>query len=399
MAWTDTLIQASFRGIPLRIRGIEKKYTLVVAKHQLVGHSGAFIEPIIEDSDVFTIDAFCVSTPSEPDYRIERDRLVDTLKKSPVGIYQDPLTGKAHYVVATSFTVSEGVEEGLGFAKVAITFEESLLDWNNPLTSDAARRGAVKEPSTYLGLANNAALTRYSTAIGAIQENIEGVTGTVQAINDEIDAYRAAIIGPLAGLILSAQELAASLDSISASATSLATAPQQLYEQLEDVVSTITSIEMLQSLAGQHAPTDEPAFTDPGQQAYALAQREVADMMHRLAVVYYGYAILSYPWESYNEAIAARDYWADLMLAEEQYLTDENFLDWQQARIGISVSLESIAIQLPKLITIEYQTPIATLEIAHRYYQDAFRADEISARNTSIIHPGFVQGTISILGE
>jgi len=134
-----------------------------------------------------------------------------------------------------------------------------------------------------------------------------------------------------------------------------------------------------------------------GAQAASDARLAVSSAFQRAALTAEGSALVAYDWYSADEAEAARNRWAALCIAEEAGLTGELYAAWVAARARVGQAVDALSLDLPRLLTVDVPTPTSTLELAQRYYRDAARADEIMARNPSIVHPGFVVGAITIL--
>lgn len=391
MSWREKLLQASYMGIPFQVRGVEKSYPNLHAKHQYAGVDGAYFEPIQQDAAKFTVDAFVLGAQ----YMEDRDLLLEALRGNPSGVYEDPLSGGARFVAVRDVTVSEGVDEGMGFARISITFEESLLDpfaYSTPAVAPTPVTATRAQQ-----LANAISRSAFGTALGAATEFTEGVADTILQVSDEIDTIRSAIYGPLSGFVLSLQVTAATLNTLEQSLTNLALAPEALWDQLTLVFETLTDLDFLDAFTRMHPEVLPETLADPGAQAANDAQVAVAKAVQQVALLQQGYSALSAPWTSADEALAARDRWVDQMLVVEATLEGDAYASWVDARVQVSASIEALSLTLPSLMTVTYDQPTSVLEIAQRWYQDVGRCQEIIDRNTSIVHPGFVVGSITLL--
>ena len=105
--WRGRLIDASFRGVPFKVRSHEAPLGRRNEVHQYPGRDDPFVEDLGQEAGVWSFEAFVIG----PDYFADRDRLVVALNKKGPGELVHPYLGRKTAAV-TDAAVSESFDEG-----------------------------------------------------------------------------------------------------------------------------------------------------------------------------------------------------------------------------------------------------------------------------------------------
>jgi prophage DNA circulation protein len=77
---------------------------------------------------------------------------------------------------------------------------------------------------------------------------------------------------------------------------------------------------------------------------------------------------------------------------------DLSYSGLKTLRSAVIQDLTARAASLPLVITLTLPTNLPSLVVAYRIYQDATRADEVTAE-TGVIHPAFLPPTMQVLAS
>jgi prophage DNA circulation protein len=122
MSWRDNLRDASFRGVPFKIRS----HTYGVGRRNIVHEYPYSDDPYAEDlggfADDFSIEAYIIQTSDNNyDYFAERDALINALKQKGPGKLVHPFLGDQMVVPVGRQSVTENFDSG-GWARFTLSF-------------------------------------------------------------------------------------------------------------------------------------------------------------------------------------------------------------------------------------------------------------------------------------
>lgn len=366
--WRDLLQPASFRGVPFEVFDSTLSGGHRNAKHEYPNRPIGWTEPLGPTIEEFSLSGFVAGD----DYFAKRDALIAALRESGPGTLVDPYMGDVE-VVCDSWDKAEVMADGR-MAVFTMTFSlsgdpakliesdsdtgESLLSEALGVLSDASKDLAdtialVGEPARIV----NAAINKVKAEVGLAMKRIESaVEGVIQAYTDLVNQF----IPDNGSASFSADGMAGvqALVGLIASVDSLLALSDAYDGEPYDPVITAT------------APTEQ------------TKQKNAAALNRFFQKTYLGTAaaaVVTTKFKSYDEAVAVRDKLVGkLIRAGEQQLAGKAF-HFLTNRAG----------SLDRLTDIETPRFTSTLELAHRFYGDAGRADEIMSRNR-IEHPGFI---------
>jgi prophage DNA circulation protein len=111
-------------------------------------------------------------------------------------------------------------------------------------------------------------------------------------------------------------------------------------------------------------------------------------------------AALASQFSSSDQAIATRDQVATLLAAQSLYEADlfhdrvASALD--AARVALIQQIDTVAAQLPQMVTVTPPQTVPSFVLAHRLYDNPAGDADILARNPDIVHPLFIPGGVAL---
>lgn len=431
MSWRDNLQDASFRGIPFKVKnhtlsgGRRIKETERWQARTITTDMG----PILPK---FHVTAYVIqSAENGMDYFHNRDTLINVLQnntdkdKYNVGTLVHPFYGKRRVHPAT-YTVNESFDEG-GIAKFEIEFllEETEL-FPGKITDPAAKMDAVVASANNLSI--DAFLNLMSTTRGFIEDvgiDIVQALGKIQQAVNSVNGVIKSAIATATGIITQAINLI----------NTLLDAPCDLYETMQ---SAAESFQYLCGMAGEivqggvlggcsGTTRGEQVTLDGTEIPEALGQSIIIQMIEAQEIEEDDFPIASaeqadnrtiiinairYMLLSFACRVFVRiqftskqqliDYLNRLLDALDDLLlrlgeqTDLDVTDVyiaiEQLRAAVAALMLEKANTLQSEITIQVgNTTKSTLELAYDLYEDVDRCAEIFNRNIlTVRHPGFV---------
>ena len=398
--WRKSLYPASFRGIPFECQSVRKRGSQRYAAHPLISLDGQYSEPLGRGATLLEVEAFVIGS----DYVSDRNKLEKALDESSAGYFVDPFRGTPVLCMVSSYEVSEGITEGMGWARFRVTYEETLPDpWGEDLggLSDAVTslQNAQSRAPYSIGLADAALSEWAETGLADVSEWAWVVDQTVTGLTDELDQIEALIInGPAAALISTLADLVDSLQDLRDAAADVIAAPSTLQARLQVVFDQIDSLVALEGFTDRAFPGASSTYDTEDTQAYWDALSTLQRTSALCGLSRQGTLLLDEEFSSYDEAISARDRYASKLSEALDGLSEDSDLyqKLQDVRAYVTSALDELATKLPELRTLTVTSPTSSLELAHRLYGDTSRASEIEARN-NVVHPGFLQGTLRVL--
>lgn len=385
MTWRDKLLQPSFRGVPF--------WTDSTARHggrrlhviEFPRRSKPAVHDLGRRPSVHTIDAYV----NGDDYMLARDRLITALEQEGPGELVHPYHGQVR-VSVERWRELETSRDG-GMARFSITFVEapeksglqteddpaSVLDQAAQSVKDQAGAqlledlavDGVPEFVREAGVDQMFDLGGIVDKMGVFSDVAEDIAAQAQRVEDLIERGSELITSPV-----SVRD--AIVDAISG-----------VRGKLTNAVGALSSFERLFDL-GIHSRRSVSGSARLAQSAQGNAQAIVTLARH-VAVAEATRAAAAAPWETYEDALAARE----SILAEIDGLADlandEAFLALLDLRAGLVGSVPREAESLPRLGSTSVSAPVPALVLAYELYGATDREADIVARNR-VRHPGFL---------
>lgn len=388
MAWRDRLLPASFRGVPFRVEANEGTTGRRSVLHEYPGRDLPFTEDLGRKARGFTLSAYVVG----PDYMAARDALLDALEQPGPGELVHPSRGTLS-VVCTDVRWRESADEG-GMARFQLSFAESGRPAYPAVTLDRTF-GVGRAADSLAALAKS--LFSLAVTVEGVPEFVrEALSGEVGGVMEVLGAlgFPGADAAALAEFRQLAHDLAADLGL-------LVTAPNELAGRLADAVAGVRSlfedgtdaaavraVTNLAPLAAYTPRVAEPATT-PNRIAAGENRQAVADLVSRVALAETARATVARSFESYEQAVAARESLTGAIDAAAATAPDELYDALQALRAEVTEAVPPAEENLPRLASLTLAVTAPGLVVAYGLYDDAGRGEEIARRNR-VAHPGFL---------
>lgn len=400
MSWRDRLVPADFDGAPFKVLDATQKAGRRTAVQAFPGRRRVEVQDLSGDEPggnalEFAVQAYLIGD----DYDFDRDVLEAALREGGVKPLTIPWRGTKRVTVVGDITTRETKGEG-GYCTITFSCIEDVPE--QPF-SRTDRRAALTSQSDAAVVAAKADLgdrfdvsglpsTRRTTALAAL-------TSAAAAMDTA-----SARISSVAGQVNAA---ASAIDEFTAAAEALMSAPEDLADDLAGVISAsigVASSGLTALRVAGSAPLRLARFTDlcvraaldvfafadefaaigegtPSGAREAENRRAIVDATRIITMAEACRMITALPFESYTQATAARAQIVDAFDTALDSIGDGLFgpaLDLQSAVVA---HLDQVASALPDLRT--YVTPrvISAYEVAHDFYGDGTRGDEVADRN------------------
>ena len=386
MTWRESLRDASYRGVPFLYDSTGGAYGRRHARHEYPGRDLPFMEDMGRKPREHTIEAFLL----EPGHLAAAAPLIEACEAEGPGTLVHPYWGSLQ-VVCTGcrqrFTTREG-----GMASFTLTFVEAGEN----------RYPTSRVDTGVLVAASAAAMARAVQTDFEDAFSVDGHPGFVAAAAAAVAAEAvAAVEAALAGQVPAGEDRAAF--EVAVAAIDVETAVQDAGQLAADmaalmaapreagIVPTMEAFAAVMDFGGSLAAVPQTTAT---RQVQAANQAALVSLARRTALTEAARAAAETTFETYEDAIAARDDLADRLDAEMATAGDDVFAGLQDLRAAVVRDVTARAPSLPRLVT---HVPAATrpaLCVAHDLYGDEpeeliERAAEIAARNR-IRHPAFI---------
>lgn len=388
MGWRESLLDASFRGVPFFVSGHESEVGRRVQVHEYPLRDLPYTEDLGRLAQSFSIDAYVLGT----DYMQARDALLLAVEKAGPGPLVHPWLGQLSCTVLRC-RLRESTEQG-GMARFAIDFIESgdALYPDATASTGASVTAAADDATTVVadGFAERHWLSKKPEFVAAASEaifkdalnQIQGAVGKVRAVADQVAALNRSIESQQRDLLdllfqpaSAAQAMVANIRTLIRNVT---TGPQ-------DALALARVFYRFGSLL----PT--PMVSTPSRRTVANNQVELLRLVRVTAVAEGARAASQVDFASYQDAIAARDEILDVIDIELEDAPDELFDALRTLRASVVRDAAARDANLARVVAYTPRSTAPALVLAQRLYADATREDELITRNR-VRHPLFVPG-------
>lgn len=388
MAFRDTLLPASFRGITFGVRGASADWGRKIVEHEYPGRATPWAEDLGRKGRTFSLQGFVLGD----DVVRQIEALRAAAETRGPGTLVHPWLGSIEVTclrLRTSETASEGRQSTIEFEFVEAG--EQLFPASIPEPGSSA--DAVAEQSRAAAVA--AFLARVKGDALDVADFVRD--GLDRGVGLAVDGLRALTVargtdpaGELSARIGQLARLVGGFGNGTASSTSVA-------QQIADVVATVplasgggvVGLRSLEALAGSTLPT-VTALSAEGRQAQENA-RAVVSLMREMSLAELVRAAASIQWESYEAALAWRDRILALLEAQLAEATDEAFESLRDLIAELTQSVPPPFEELPQLARVELRQTTPAAVVAYELFGSGERGDAIATRNR-VRHPSFVPG-------
>lgn len=393
-AWRDRLQRGSFRGVPFFVATHEAQVGRRVAVHEFPQRDEPYGEDLGRKTRTLTVEAYVVGDG----YIDARNRLVRAIEQAGPGVLVHPYLGELR-VNVLSCKLREGTDEG-GIARLTIECMEAgsarfpSAEVSTTAAVNAASEGAVAAAQNsfahrhsvagrpgFVAARSSSILGRAMSAVSGAVAKVRGVVDQVAKLQRMVDTFRRDLISLIYAPASAAQALVSTVRQL---VRSVASTPR-------DMLSLARTLYRF----GGDLPQVQATTTSRKQEA--VNQAELLQLVRVTAAAEGARAMAQVEWESYQEAVAARDDLVDVldeaMLAST--VTDEVYDALRTLRAAVVRDVAARGADLVRLVAYTPGTTRPMLAIAQAVYADGLRADEMATRN-AVRHPLFVAGAVPL---
>ena len=388
MGWRESLLDASFRGVPFFISGHESEVGRRVQVHEYPLRDLPYTEDLGRLAQSFSVDAYVLGN----DYMQVRDALLVAIEKAGPGPLVHPWLGQLSVTVLRG-RLRESTEEG-GMARFSIEFIESgeaLYPDATASTQAAVRlssdqllnlvingfplRHYLNKKPEFVALASEAIFKDALNQIQGAVSKVRAASSTVASLNRNLQAQQRDLISLLFDPASAAQTMVANIRTLIRDVT---TGP-------DDALSLARLFYRFGSLL----PT--PQVGTPSRRLVASNQVELVRLVRLTAVAEGARAASAVAFASYPDAIAARDELLDVIDTEMEGAPDDLFDALRTLRAAVVRDAAARDADLARVTAYTPRSTAPALVLSQRLYADAKREGDLITRNR-LRHPLFVPG-------
>lgn len=391
MTWREQLTKPSFRGVPFetQVAGQDGGRRLHVLEFPRSDKHA--VEDLGKRAKRHTVEAYVHGD----NYMADRDRLVAALDQRGPGELVHPYLGPMT-VRVDRYRMFEASRDG-GMARFLMTFI---------VIPDAPGLVSEDDPAAALSAAADDVTAKAGDQL-AEDLAVDGVPEFAREAGADQVSDLGLLIDKLGVFSETAEEIAAQSQRVQhliQDASSLITSPVEVRDAVVDAIAGIggsltnaagalSSYERIFNLA-PHSRRNTSGTSALGLKAAANAQA-VVTLARQVAVAEAAKASAVAPWETYEDALAARESILDEIDALADLASDEAFAALQALRAGLVGSVPPEPESLPRLGSLTLAEPAPSLVLSYGLYGSTDRAAELVARNR-VQHPGFVPAGVAL---
>lgn len=378
--WRDKLSPASFRGVPFFCDTSERSGGRRTVKHEYPGRDVPYVEDLGMKAREFKVDGYVLGA----DYFALRDKLLTALEASGPAELVHPYHGKKRCMV-TGFSVRETRLEG-GIAQFSMEFSETPAQPVQP--SSVPNAAGVLAASALAAL--SAVRAEFLAAYDATSKLTGSVSAALTSATSTIKSARKSIVSPIQRTQQESAILLRRVTALENAVSSLVRAPEDLVDGMSTILGSLGDRKALAKVY-----TFEPGTRPPATTASRVKERANFDatqrVTQRLAVIYAATAAVDETFNSYDEALTARNDLCDLLDEQADLVSDDTYPALLQLRADLVKAIPGDDRELARLVQHTPHATLPSLVIAYRLYGDLDSEADLVTRNHTR-HPGFVAG-------
>jgi len=459
--WTQSLRQASFRGVPFAVYGADLRAGRRVAPHQYPGRDIPYVEDMGRSMRLIRLTGFLVSDSliyGGGDAREQRDALVAAAENAGSGTLVHPSLGnltvsvpdgglqvverwdKGRYfeliltfiesgerifpsTQASTVSLLDKLAKALGLS-AALDFVRAVIGGINQVLNTI--EGVIRFGSAIIGMVISV-VAGFQELVGRITRDMRSIMGLSGLLTGNYGRYANGNVS--SALIASRKPLAsgATMDDLLARNTANRAAVQTAQANLTTAAGALDArsgelfVSAVQGVldalvAGIADPGDALALLGPLAQytpgrftssstigaAQATAQAATSALLRRLSLVSLAQVVAVYAPASSDEALVTLATVVGYIDAEITVAGDAgddgSYTALRALRQGVVSALTTTGATLPQLETFAFRAPLPALVMADRLYGDPGRADELIGE-ADPIHPAFMPVTVKALAN
>ncbi len=377
-SWKDQLRPASYKGVSFFWTDANTTFDPLTVAHKYVYRRQGWTEETGLGPDEMELVGYVLGA----DYMDRRDRLVQAIKEGGAGTLVHPTLGEKT-VVVTAARLAETTKDG-GMARFTLTFKDQ---GENAFPADTSDTQSAVEAQA-------------AAARAASQDEFNDTFETAGL--DSVESDAAAAVRVVAALIGVALAGLRGWDQGAASSVDL----------LDGLVPATVAADLSTILGSLAAPDgDSLDYTDGAARLAALAQiaainlgaggiaqqdvnrAALTALIHQQAAIAAAQTAATMQFAARDDAVAARDQVAGLI--DQARIEDDArgglFQSLTDLRAAAVAHLSDLAGSLAQIRVVEMTATFPAALIAYRQLNDASRADDVVARNRSVVwNPLFI---------
>ncbi len=453
MSWSDELQQASFRGLPFGVHGGEGRFGRRVVPHEYPGRDKPYVEDLGRATRRIRLVGFLVENSvvyGGGSVIAQREAMIAAAETAGPGILVHPTLGQLTVSIPDGgLAVSERSDAGRYF-ELNFTFIESgdrvfpsitqasgsllsdlanalgvsaALDFVNDMTASinlglGIVNGVISVGKSVVGAVVGVAadfaviagqISRDATSLANLGSLLTGNFGRYSNANVSsafANGQSTSGVGPwtIASLTAQGAEQRAAVDSASAAfnqaaagidAASVSTFAATAQASVATLAGAIGNPGDAINRLGKLATYSPTPIVGGGQVAAAMlvAQQATSAIVRRAAIAAIAQAVAAYAPSSYDDAANLMDtvtgYIDDEILIAGDAGDDSSYSALRTLRQCVVQTLTRNGATLAPLKAFQFRSPLPSLVLAQRIYQDASRSDELVSE-ANPVHPGFM---------
>jgi len=398
MAWNDSLLPASFRGVPFFYEDTKRHGGRRLVEHEFPQRDDPYVEDLGRRKKEHHICGYVLGD----DYIEQRAALETALDDAEYGTLIHPYRGALKVNIRT--WLSQEVRDEGRMARFEIDCVETGSD-PSPLSAIFTSGDSLNSSDDSLD----------QLVVSFDDDWIVGAGGTVAAASDLLDQLDDAFETLITWPDIDTDALApivAGLSDLATDAVAVATAITGFFAGYADA-ALATQVAVDQTLSSRGAqPLADPTYglatmagwgatlAPPDATQSGLNQQALVALISGSAVLALGRIYAQTKFAAQEDADMARDQLASLIdglaTSAADGGDDRGFLSWQSYYQSAVDDLTTRAKQAPSTLSFTIGIAMPALALAQRLYQDPSRGDELVARNDAP-HPLFVPPAIQAL--
>lgn len=381
MSWRDAYRTASFRGVEFKVASHEASGGRRLNVAEFPGRDFAGVQDLGRRVRRFDVEAYLVGE----DYHLERDNLLAAVSQPGPGELVHPYLG-THRVGCETYRLRETKEDG-SVCVLALQFVE-WPDRASPVSS--VNPTAIVERAGEPLLA--AAVDDFGGSLGAVDVPRSAQEAAAAEWTRIAEAFEVVTLhGPAevaAAWVQSFRDLTDAALALVAAPNDFAYAVQGILREFDDALGSAEELFRLYLGLG-HEELDRPAPILAGGSSADEGALALRLLVVRTVAAGAARGAARVEWETYDDAVKARNELADLLdrLADAEDYGAFDGLEGLRASLVAAIPPESA--DLPRIGTVRLDHPTPSLVLAYRLYDRVDRAGDIVKRN-AVAHPGFL---------
>lgn len=392
MAWRDQLRPASFRGVLFFVETEEVSGGRKTVTHEYPLKDEAFVEDMGRKTRGFSLDGFVIGA----NYMSARDALIAALETEGPGALVLHYGGERK-VACGAYRYRETADDG-GMARFSMEFIETPAQPIQPAAATVSTI-AVATKANALSTVLSSTFTDVFSVLRQPQFAIDSVTQLLTDAASELDAA-------FAPIITAAQDLATfkrSVTNMIEAAEDLVRAPTELAAEVAAILglaplSAGVSRETVTALIKAYDFTTTAPVPDedtPTRTTEAANQAALTAFWRSAIIAQAAIVIVDVGFDSYDDAVEARDQILTRLDAESETAGDDVFPALQSLRAALVVAVPGPDNDLVRLVPVTPPTTVPSVVLAYSLYGDLDSELDLVARNR-IRHAGFIPGGVQL---